>query len=80
MKIYRKHGIRGIYKGTVISGIGEVSGIGVYFYTYKNLMNTVKYEEKLSSKRLLFSSLFGGIAGVMSWLVPYPVDAVKTLI
>ncbi|KAG8964922.1 hypothetical protein FRC03_001222 [Tulasnella sp. 419] len=92
LDIFRKHGIRGLYRGLTITALRECS-YGVYFATYEGLCRFLKprspireegvyhaseaREPSLSWTRLVFA---GGIAGVVSWIIIFPVDTIKSRI
>jgi solute carrier family 25 (mitochondrial carnitine/acylcarnitine transporter), member 20/29 len=78
--VLAKDGIRGLYLGGVVTSLRDSIGYGFYFWSYE------------LSKRLLLSRqanpfiapttvevlLSGGIAGVITWVSIYPLDAIKT--
>ena len=80
--VLAKDGIRGLYLGGVVTSLRDSIGYGFYFWSYE------------LSKRLLLSRqadpflapttvevlLSGGIAGVVTWMSIYPLDAIKTRI
>lgn len=75
--IYKDHGLKKLYLGFNSTFLRESLGLGVYFGVYDILMlkaRAKKYNDKMSSL------LSGGISGVVTWSVMYPVDYVKTLI
>ncbi|CAG8545039.1 10992_t:CDS:2 [Racocetra fulgida] len=81
-KIYSSYGIRGIYKGQVISMVREFQGFGGYFFVYEYLLqNAMKKENKnrdqIASWKLL---LYGATAGYGMWIPVYPIDSVKSKI
>ena len=56
-----------IPKGIIPTIMRESLSVPIYFNTY------YKVNEKLNN-----SFLSGGIAGVLSWLIPYPIDTIKS--
>ena len=73
-KIYRQHGLAGIYKGQVPTVWREFGGFGMYFLTYEALvqraMNTThRAREDLEAWRLC---LYGALAGYSLWLSIFP--------
>lgn len=78
--VLAKDGIRGLYLGGVVTSLRDSIGYGFYFWSYE------------LSKRLLLSRqadpfltpttmevlLSGGVAGVVTWMSIYPLDAIKT--
>ncbi|ELV09660.1 Mitochondrial carnitine/acylcarnitine carrier protein [Tupaia chinensis] len=78
-KLYQESGIRGIYKGTVLTLMRDVPASGMYFMTYEWLKNIFTPEGKsvseLSAPRILVA---GGIAGIFNWAVAIPPDVLKS--
>jgi solute carrier family 25 carnitine/acylcarnitine transporter 20/29 len=63
------------YNGIIPTICRESPGYAVYFGTYDTL--TKCYNREMSMAK---NFLFGGITGLVSWLVIYPTDLVKTKI
>ncbi|OXB66229.1 hypothetical protein ASZ78_000654 [Callipepla squamata] len=78
-QLYREAGIRGVYKGTVLTLMRDVPASGMYFMTYEWLKNILTPEGKsvsdLSVPRILFA---GGLAGIFNWVVAIPPDVLKS--
>lgn len=78
-QLYREAGIRGVYKGTVLTLMRDVPASGMYFMTYEWLKNVLTPEGKsvsdLSVPRILFA---GGLAGIFNWAVAIPPDVLKS--
>jgi solute carrier family 25 (mitochondrial carnitine/acylcarnitine transporter), member 20/29 len=74
MRINRQYGISRLYLGLNSTLLRE-SFIGVYFGTYDFLIRYFTENGKISRTG---SFLSGGLAGVATWFVMYPVDYVKT--
>jgi len=76
--VYRTEGLRGLYKGYLVTIAREMPSIGLYFFAYKQCREQITKLQGLS-KPSTFATLFGGgIAGAVSWTVIYPCDVVKT--
>ncbi|XP_017786860.1 PREDICTED: mitochondrial basic amino acids transporter [Nicrophorus vespilloides] len=73
-KIYRTEGFRGVFRGLGITVAREVPAFGSYFLTYEYLSRT-RDGAPVSTSRMLFC---GGLAGVVSWTLTYPVDVLKS--
>jgi solute carrier family 25 carnitine/acylcarnitine transporter 20/29 len=76
VNIYQQYGLRKLYLGLNVTILRE-SFLGIYFGTYDFCMSHFRKEGKVS---MLGSLLSGGLAGVATWSVMYPVDYVKTRI
>ncbi|XP_012493584.1 PREDICTED: mitochondrial carnitine/acylcarnitine carrier protein isoform X2 [Propithecus coquereli] len=78
-KLYQASGIRGIYKGTLLTLMRDVPASGMYFMTYEWLKNIFTPEGKrvseLSAPRILVA---GGFAGIFNWAVAIPPDVLKS--
>uniref|UniRef100_UPI00398E6485 mitochondrial basic amino acids transporter isoform X1 n=2 Tax=Pristiophorus japonicus TaxID=55135 RepID=UPI00398E6485 len=77
VRIYKKHGIRGINKGMVTTILREIPGFGFYFLTYDCLTRALNCEpdDSLIIPKLLFA---GGMSGIASWISTYPIDVIKS--
>ena len=79
--IYRAEGIAGFYKGFNVTAMREVPSIGIYFFSYKFIKDSLKNKFQRSGEQVYetASTLFaGGAAGAMSWTVIYPFDVIKS--
>lgn len=81
--IYEFEGARGFYRGMTSTILRDAPAFGGYFMTYHFLTTSVfhvsiegDYQKSDIAKMLLS----GGISGVVSWIVTYPVDVVKSRI
>ncbi|VEN43719.1 unnamed protein product [Callosobruchus maculatus] len=72
--IYMKEGIRGLNRGITLTILREVPSFSAYFFVYEYLTRT-KSPEPVSTPRMLCA---GGVAGVFTWAISYPVDVLKT--
>ena len=63
-----------LFRGTTITSVRESFGTGIYFssYNYLKNMNLIKGDLNIL--------LAGGNAGLLSWLLTYPIDVIKTRI
>ena len=81
VETFRKHGIRGLFKGGVSTILRETPSYGVYFATYEFLCNSLTREDQtkddLSWLQLLAA---GGMSGIAGWISIYPIDVIKTRI
>ncbi|XP_063680237.1 mitochondrial carnitine/acylcarnitine carrier protein-like [Bolinopsis microptera] len=71
-KTYREGGFRTLGKGTLVTGLRDVPGSGLFFVLYEYLIS--KYGESPTS-----ITMAGGVAGVLMWFVGVPPDVIKTL-
>lgn len=83
IQIYRHEGIRGCYRGMLATVIRDTPAFGTYFMTYEVLTNTVleiNKEGNYQASDIMKMLLSGGISGMASWMITYPVDVVKSRI
>ncbi|KAF7270129.1 hypothetical protein GWI33_016870 [Rhynchophorus ferrugineus] len=73
-KIYGRKGVRGVFKGLNVTMLREVPAFGSYFFTYEFL---TKRDDELPVSTLSML-MAGGIAGVVSWALVYPIDVIKS--
>jgi len=74
-KIYQSEGVKGIFRGQTITVIREVPAFGTYFLTFEYLHRALSGDCGPSSLATLTA---GGLAGIASWTICYPVDVIKT--
>lgn len=92
LEIWRQRGIKGIFRGLVPTAIRE-TGYGAYFGVYEGVLMcfsrpSSESDESLSKPGATTSKwnartsypvlLAGALAGVMSWIVTFPFDVIKT--
>ncbi|XP_057734460.1 mitochondrial arginine transporter BAC2-like [Arachis stenosperma] len=77
--VWRKEGLKGIYRGLGITVIRDGPSHGVYFWTYEYMKEQLHPGCRKSGQESLCTMLMaGGLAGVASWIVCYPFDVAKT--
>lgn len=81
-KIYSCHGIKGIYKGQLITMAREFHGGACYFLIYEFLMQRAMLKEKKLRNELpgWKKCLYGAAAGYGMWSSIYPIDVIKSKI
>lgn len=72
--VHKLEGTRGVFRGLALTVCRDVPGFSIYFCTYEMLTRT-EDGSPVSTCTMLAS---GGVAGVLSWALPYPVDVIKT--
>lgn len=75
-KIYKYEGVRGCFRGLFATFVREVPSFGVYFASYFSLCKYLNANKGTFNIPKLF--VCGGLSGMVTWLVTYPVDVVKT--
>jgi len=73
--IVKKSGPRELYKGGIITLLREVPATAVYFGAYEYARKELK---KVYGDKQYVPVIAGGVAGLLSWIVSYPQDIVKT--
>lgn len=76
---FRDLNIRFLYKGFTPTFFREMPGFAIYFTTYEYLKKKTftDHDKKIDYTR---SFIYGGIAGVTSWIFIYPQDKIKTIL
>ncbi|KAJ1973127.1 Mitochondrial carrier protein ymc2 [Dimargaris xerosporica] len=79
-KIYRAHGLAGIYKGQVPTALRECFGYGAYFMAYEYLIQRATQRRGIDRTALSAPEvcLYGAAAGFAMWLSIFPIDVVKS--
>ncbi|KFM76879.1 hypothetical protein X975_24721, partial [Stegodyphus mimosarum] len=76
LKVFKSEGLCGLYRGLLCTIMRDAPGFGVYFAGYEYLTEKVTDSKgKVNTLPLLF---VGGLAGVISWIVIYPFDVIKS--
>jgi len=81
--IYEFEGVRGCYRGMTATVLRDAPAFGGYFMTYHFLTTSVfnvSREGDYQRSDIVKMLMSGGIAGVVSWIVTYPLDVVKSRI
>jgi len=81
IKIIKKDGPQGLYRGVSSTWIRDVSSFGVYFAAYELLKRAIQPNEKEKQSLLQqgLGQLFaGGMGGVFAWMSTYPADVIKS--
>jgi len=76
-EIYKSDGIRGFSRGLGTTLCRELPAFACYFGSYDYILKLCSYHPRddLATAKILFS---GGMAGVNSWILTYPIDQVKS--
>jgi solute carrier family 25 carnitine/acylcarnitine transporter 20/29 len=75
--IFKKEGIRGLYRGLAVTFWRDVPSYGVYFGFFQA---TRSYLNNLFGERRINTFVAGSVGGITSWIVAYPFDVIKTKI
>lgn len=78
--VVAKDGIRGLYMGGVVTSLRDSIGYGFYFWSYelsKRLLLS-RQSDPFLAPTMVEVLVSGGIAGVVTWMSIYPLDAIKT--
>ena len=76
--IIRQRGFFGLFQGFNVSLYREVPSFGMYFFTYESLKELL--QTKLNASFEVSSFIAGGMSGVITWSMSYPIDLIKSLI
>ncbi|CAI9114119.1 OLC1v1014769C1 [Oldenlandia corymbosa var. corymbosa] len=77
--ILKTEGLRGMYRGLMITVLRDAPAHGVYFWTYEYMREQLHPGCRKNGQESFRTMLFaGGLAGVASWVSCYPLDVIKT--
>ena len=80
--LYRNGGVTNCYRGFRIMAMRDLPASSVYFYLYHEIGAKIAHAltGQLPTKACELTSnlLAGGLAGVLSWLVIFPLDVLKS--
>lgn len=77
--IVRTEGLKGMYRGLTITVLRDAPAHGIYFSTYEYMREKLHPGCRTSGQESFKTMLVaGGLAGVASWILSYPLDVVKT--
>ena len=81
-EIYRMGVVRGCYQGLWVTILRDTPAFAIYFAGYEGQMNFIAKKKGISkqklSEMLMYPFLCGGMVGMLTWLVNYPADMIKT--
>ncbi|KAJ1967701.1 hypothetical protein IWQ62_001696 [Dispira parvispora] len=78
--VYRKEGLRGLFRGTAATFIRDVPGCAVYFTAYEAVRRTLGHHPNslITLPTPLVVLLAGGLAGIIDWTCTMPIDTLKS--
>lgn len=77
-QIYSSKGIRGFFQGLNCTLLRETPSYAAYFATYEFLCEMMLDNNTDNAEPSLKMLFAGGVAGVICWIVTYPLDVIKT--
>jgi len=77
-QIYKQKGVRGVFKGQLITIMRETPAFGTYFLSYEMFSRITSGAETSAGAGIGAILLSGGLAGMSSWFISYPVDVIKS--
>ena len=76
-KIHQNYGVRGLYNGNSLTISRDFLAYLSFLLTYEEITGLLNKTEAFG---VMSSSIAGVVSGLLSWLVIYPIDTVKTVI
>ncbi|KAK9475327.1 mitochondrial carrier domain-containing protein [Dipodascopsis tothii] len=76
--IWAKDGLRGYFRGGLVTSLRDGFGYGVYFWTYGLGKSLRLHEDESGLEEAVHLLLAGGVAGCASWASIFPLDVIKT--
>ncbi|KAJ2848381.1 hypothetical protein IWW36_003334 [Coemansia brasiliensis] len=77
-EIVHQRGLLGMYYGLGLHMMRDASGTAIYFASYETIKETLRRLTGSDKTGVLTHMFAGGICGVLSWLLIFPVDLVKS--
>ncbi|KAJ2387013.1 hypothetical protein GGI05_004206 [Coemansia sp. RSA 2603] len=77
-EIIRHKGVRGLYYGIGLHIVRDSSGTAIYFASYETVKETLRRLTGSDKTGPLTHMMAGGTCGVVSWLLIFPVDLIKS--
>ncbi|KAJ1964814.1 hypothetical protein GGI12_001182 [Dipsacomyces acuminosporus] len=77
-EIVLRKGVFGLYSGLQLHVVRDSSGTAIYFAAYETVKETMRRLNGSETTGPLTHMLAGGICGVVSWLLIFPVDLTKS--
>jgi solute carrier family 25 carnitine/acylcarnitine transporter 20/29 len=82
--VYNTKGLRGVYQGFWVTAFRDTPAFASYFASYYGMMNYFARRKGITrdelSKSMRYPFFCGGLTGMITWTINYPVDLVKTRI
>ncbi|KAJ2472822.1 hypothetical protein EV174_005779 [Coemansia sp. RSA 2320] len=77
-EIIRRRGLFGLYYGVGLHVVRDSSGTAIYFTAYETVKETLRRLTGSDTTGPLTHMMAGGTCGVVSWLLIFPVDLIKS--
>ncbi|KAJ3318324.1 carnitine transporter [Boothiomyces sp. JEL0866] len=75
-QIVSESGVRGLFRGTLLTFARDFPGSFAYFGTYEAIKRQVKNDRNVMP--MGWTLVAGGIAGMVNWTIAIPIDTLKT--
>ncbi|KAI9265439.1 mitochondrial carrier domain-containing protein [Helicostylum pulchrum] len=75
-QIVQRKGVFGLWSGLGCHSVRDALGTSIYFAGYETMKRVLSSEGSSAGPMTHFMS--GGFCGILSWLIVFPVDAIKT--
>ena len=78
-KIFKRNGVKGCYRGMSITLLRETPSFAIYFGTFELFCQALTPEgDSIDCIGPMSLLLAGGLSGISSWVLTYPIDVVKS--
>ncbi|KKA26003.1 hypothetical protein TD95_002723 [Thielaviopsis punctulata] len=77
-EVWRRAGVRGMFRGGGVTVVRDAVGYGFYFAVYEGLRRAARARAGSEVSAAADTLVCGGLAGVASWVSVFPADTVKT--
>ena len=76
--LLRKKGLQGLYVAFPICALRESSASFIYFSSFECMKNSYKVKYNFHELPTYLMFIYGGISGMLNWMITLPIDCVKT--
>ncbi|CAK4011096.1 Mitochondrial arginine transporter BAC2 [Lecanosticta acicola] len=78
-RLVKEKGIRGLYTGFGLHMLRDTIGTSIYFMTYESAKQLMGNARGKSATSPYAVAIAGGLCGIVSWMIIYPIDVAKTV-
>jgi solute carrier family 25 carnitine/acylcarnitine transporter 20/29 len=79
IKICKNSGLKGLYRGSLVTILRDSIGGLVFLLLYEHLLNnSIAQYGRRDNIPMMHIALFGALSGIAEWCSIYPLDAIKT--
>ncbi|KAG2204546.1 hypothetical protein INT47_012605 [Mucor saturninus] len=77
-QIVHRKGVFGLWSGVTCHSVRDALGTSIYFAGYETMKRVLSNNQGHTTAGPMTHFMSGGFCGILSWLIVFPVDAIKT--